>query len=165
LGNTTDALFHGATPLIQATRANDVQEVRRLIAIDVDQTNRHGWTALMFGAKAGLAPGLDILLKAGANPNIESKRITGNTQATYPNTTALREAIGSGHVGVANALIEGGAKVDPTAFAMAGGLGDVALLKKMKTKGADPNVPSAVGQARPDAMCGNATPAMSAGVL
>ena len=134
----------GQTALMRSAKDGDVAKTKKLIAngVGLDETDRYGWTALMLAAKEGHAQVVALLLKSGADPNLESKRITGNTQAPYPSTSALREAIGGAHVGVAKALIDGGAKVGPTAFAMAGGAGDVSLLKKMKAAGADPNVPS-----------------------
>jgi ankyrin repeat protein len=134
----------GTTALMESARKGDAAKTKKLIenGVDLDKTNKYGWTALMFAAKEGHVPVVDLLLEAGVDPNIESERITGNTQAPYPKTTALREAIGGGHLSVAKTLIDRGAKVDATAFAMAGGAGDVTLLKKMMAEGADPNLPS-----------------------
>jgi ankyrin repeat protein len=129
---------------MHAARENDNKELERLIATraDVDRTSKNGWTALMYAAHEGHRKPVELLLDAGADPNIVSKRVAVNTQAPYPATTALREAVDNGHVAIAKLLIDRGAKLDQTAFAIAGGVGDLVLLQKMLDHGADVNKPS-----------------------
>tara|TARA_E500000331_G_scaffold320783_1_gene334575 strand:+ start:206 stop:1237 length:1032 start_codon:yes stop_codon:yes gene_type:complete len=139
--------LNGSTPLMMAAQNGEVLVVQALLdrSVDLDSTNNSGWTALMFAAREGHASVVDQLLDAGAAPNLESQRITGNTMAPYPQTTALREALDSGHLDIARSLLERGANVDATAFAIAGGIDDWSLLEEMMERGGDPNEPSPIG--------------------
>jgi ankyrin repeat protein len=126
---------------MRAARSNDLDQVKKLITVgtDVDETSRFGWTALMFAALEGHKESVSLLLDAGANPNIVSQRITRNTQAPTPKTTALAEAIKKNHLELARVLLNRGAKADPTSVAIAGGLEDLSLIKRMHADGADLN--------------------------
>ena len=130
--------------LHKAARAGDHAKVKSLLGSggNVDELGINDWTAMMWAANRGHFDIVKTLLDAGANPNLKSKRITGNTMAPYPASTALCEAVDHGHVDIANLLIDRGAKVDQTAFAMAAGVGDLDLMQKMLDKGADINKPS-----------------------
>ncbi len=150
------ASCYGVTPLMQAAKTGDAAKIEKLIdnGVHLDETSEYGWTALMFAANAGHSDVVRLLLNAGANPNIESQRITGNTQAPYPKSNALREAIDNDHLELARILLDNGAQTDPTAFAMAGGSRDLGLLEKMLAMGADPNTPSPGPDAyHPSALC------------
>ena len=130
--------------LHKAARVGDHVKVKSLLGSgsNPDELGVHDWTAMMWAANRGHMDIVKTLLDAGANPNLKSKRITGNTMAPYPVSTALREAVDHGHVDIANLLIDRGAKVDQTAFAMAAGVGDLVLMQRMLDKGAEVNKPS-----------------------
>ena len=132
------------TVLLKAARAGDLAKVKSLLGSGrtPDEHGANDWTAMMWAANRGHLDVVEALIDAGGNPNLVSKRIVGNTMAPYPTTTALREALDHGHIAIANLLIDRGAKVDQTAFAMAGGVGDLTLLQKMLDNGADVNKPS-----------------------
>uniref|UniRef100_A0A8D1HBA8 Mitochondrial disaggregase n=1 Tax=Sus scrofa TaxID=9823 RepID=A0A8D1HBA8_PIG len=58
--------------LVEAARANNVQEVRRLLSQGADVNARHklGWTALMVAAISRHDSVVQVLLAAGADPNL-----------------------------------------------------------------------------------------------
>jgi thioredoxin-related protein len=58
-----------------AAKRGDVKALNTLISdnIDINQQDADGWTALMHAVKAGNQQQIDILLKAGALPNIADK--------------------------------------------------------------------------------------------
>lgn len=130
--------------ILKAARDGNVDKVNNLLGSggSPNQLGINDWTALMWAANRGHLEIVKMLLDAGADPNLKSKRITGNTMAPYPASTALREAVDNGHLEIANLLITKGAKVDQAAFAMAGGLGDLDLMQTMLDRGADVNKPS-----------------------
>ncbi len=136
------ASCEGITPLMFAAKDGDAIRVSKVIAngANVDETSDYGWTALMFAAHSGHAEVVEVLLDAGADPNIESERYSNSrVQVGYPASNALREAIDNGHIDIAKRLLDAGAEPDAKAFAMAGGTNDLALLEKMLAMGADPN--------------------------
>lgn len=119
LRRTTDSWLHGTTSLMHAAESNDTETVKELIANghDVDECNKYGWTALMLAASRGSEASIDLLLDAGAEPNIVSRRITGNTQAPTPPSTALAEALKYNHRKIAMSLLDHGATPDALALA------------------------------------------------
>lgn len=138
LRRASDSLLHGVTPLMHAAEDNDVATIKQLLAkgVDVDGQNKHGWTALMLATTRGNQDAVDLLLKAGANPNLISQRVTGNTQAPTPQTTALAEALKGEHLQIAHSLLANQASADPIAVAIAGGVEDLEMLKQLKDAGA-----------------------------
>ena len=132
----------GITPLMQAAKDGDAERTSALIAngANVDELSDYRWSALMFAAHYGHANVVDLLLQAGANPNVQSERVTNaRSQTGIRRSNALQEAIDNGHIDIARVLLDSGARPDPTAFAMAGGANDLALLEKMLALGANPN--------------------------
>ncbi|MEM9090450.1 MAG: ankyrin repeat domain-containing protein [Cyanobacteria bacterium P01_F01_bin.53] len=136
----------GITPLMASAKKGDVAELQQLIekGAGLDELSKYSWTALMFAAHGGHEQAVNVLLEAGANPNIESERIAIATIAPTPKTTALAEAIKNQHLSIANTLMDRGAVVDPASVALAGGEEDLSLLKRMHAGGADINQASDV---------------------
>lgn len=119
LRRTTHSWLHGTKSLMHAAESNDTETVKELIANghDVDECNKYGWTALMLPASRGSEASIDLLLDAGAHPNIVSRTITGNTQAPTPPSTALAEALKYNHRKIAMSLLDHGATPDALALA------------------------------------------------
>jgi hypothetical protein len=131
----------GMTPLLLAARAGEVDELHKALSrgASVDETSAYGWTALMFAAWKGHEDVIEILLDAGADPNLVSKWVAKNTQAPLPETTALAEALENGHLAIARILLARGATPDSVSVAIAGGLEDLSLLQQMHASGAKLN--------------------------
>ena len=136
-------LGEGVTPLMKAAHSGDTAALATLVkeTANIDETSRYGWTALMFAAWRGHSDAVDILLEAGADPNVISVSIPSSFETVmgHPPTTALREAIRGNHIGIANTLLDRRATVDPVAFALAGQVGDIPLLKRFLELGMDVN--------------------------
>jgi TonB family protein len=64
----------GVTPLMRAARKGDVDAMKEAIAdgAEIDAADASGWTALMYGAMNESSEPVELLLKAGANPNHRS---------------------------------------------------------------------------------------------
>jgi ankyrin repeat protein len=90
----------------------------------------------MFASWKGLEEVVELLLDAGANPNLVSARIAKNTQAPLPETTALAQALENKHFSITRLLLARGAIADPVSIAIAGGLDDLSVLKAMHAAGA-----------------------------
>jgi ankyrin repeat protein len=136
----------GVTEMMIAARSGNNKELLKSISKgdDINATSKFGWTALMFAAWQGHEDCVATLLKAGANPNVNSKPIPPAFETTsgYPPSTALAESIQHHHFSIANTLIDGGAVIDPYALSLASSEGSLDLLKKMQSKGANFNQPS-----------------------
>jgi len=128
----------GMTPLLLAARAGNVEDLHRALSqgASVDEKSAYGWTALMFAAWKGHEEVIEILLDAGADPNLVSEWVAKNTQAPMPETTAMAEALGAGHLSIARVLLVRGATPDSVSVALAGGLEDLSLLQQMHASGA-----------------------------
>ncbi len=128
----------GMTPLLLAARAGQVEELHKALSLgaSVDEKSAYGWTALMFAAWKGHEDVIEILLDAGANPNLVSERVAKNTQAPLLETTALAQALENGHLSIARVLLARGATPDSVSVAIAGGLEDLSLLQQMHASGA-----------------------------
>ena len=63
------------TPLIYATRANDLESVKVLLAAgaDINQTSGYGWSPLLVAAQNRYYKLGAYLLEHGANPNLANK--------------------------------------------------------------------------------------------
>ncbi len=105
-----------ATPLHLAAQKGHIDVVRSLLRekgrINVNALDEFGRTALWLAANNGHNAVVEILLEAGADPNLADKK--GQTPlvvALYDNKT--RKEPGRYHVQVANTLIRGGASIKP----------------------------------------------------
>jgi TonB family protein len=69
----------GVTPLIRAASRGDVVELSKLLATqkNANEKDASGWSALMYAAASGHTESVQLLLRAGANPNHVS--ILGDT--------------------------------------------------------------------------------------
>ena len=124
-------------PLIDAVKQGDRAAVRALLAeqADVDAAELDGTTALHWAAHLGDAIAADLLLDAGADP----RRVTRN------GATPFSLACYKGHAEVIERLLAAGE--DPNAFVngepvlmVVARTGNVAALRALLRRGADPNV-------------------------
>jgi ankyrin repeat protein len=142
-GCRMNANKEGVTPLMLAARSGDNATLSTLIAggANLDKPSKYGWTALMFASWKGHTDIVQKLLQAGANPNVVSKDVPSafETVGGHPPSAALREAIQNQHFDIAYLLLDAGATADPVACALAGGTGNIPLLEKLLTLGADLN--------------------------
>lgn len=132
------------TPLLLAAHGGKTDEVQKLLSAGANpnERSRYGWTALMFASWKGHLDLINILLDAGADPNNLSTSVPASFETTlgHPPSTALREAIRSKHIDIANVLIKRGALIDADAIALAGGYAeDVNFLAHLKRLGAGLN--------------------------
>ncbi len=136
--SNSPASKQGMTPFLLAAKAGDIEQMKSALTegADLDETSAYGWTALMFAAWQGHADVVEMLLDAGANPNLVSSRIAKNTQAPLEKTTALAQALENDHFTVARLLMNRGATADAVSVAIAGGLEDLSILKEMHAAGA-----------------------------
>lgn len=126
--------------LLRAAKLGSVENIKRFIKLgdDVNQRHKLGWTALHVAAMNGHAEVVNILLKAGADPNLgdeftnvyqiaKEKNLHSlevlvaredefsdrlNNRATFRNCTALHYAVLAGDMKSISYLLENGA--DPT---------------------------------------------------
>ncbi|RYD56936.1 MAG: ankyrin repeat domain-containing protein [Verrucomicrobiaceae bacterium] len=136
----------GMTPLMLAAHDGSIPALKERIASgdDLNARSRYGWTALMFASWKGHREQVVALLDAGADPNLISGDVPSRfeTVGGTPPTTALRQAIESGHGDIARLLMNRGAKPDAGAAALAGGKSDEAMLEELQRRGVDWNQPS-----------------------
>jgi ankyrin repeat protein len=162
------------TPLIYATRANDLESVKVLLAAgaDVNQTSGYGWSPLLVATQNRYYKLGAYLLDHGANPNLANKGAwvplylaTDNRNienGDYPVRKGDMD-----HLEFITLLLDKGADVNArvkdstetrtvftnqwldesgaTAFFRASQSGDVALMKLLLAKGADPKIATTLG--------------------
>jgi ankyrin repeat protein len=105
--DTTIVNDDGASALILAVQGgqDQLQILEFLIKCDkehIDDKNLKGWNAMMFAAKGGLLDQIEVLLAAGADPNVVHGE-TGNSAAMW--------ACIEGHNPVLKRLIQAGASL------------------------------------------------------
>jgi ankyrin repeat protein len=162
------------TPLIYATRANDLESVKVLLAAgaDINQTSGYGWSPLLVATQNRYYKLGAYLLDHGANPNLANK---GGWVPLYLATDNRNIENGDypvrkgdmDHLEFIQLLLDKGADVNArvkdstetrtvftnqwldengaTAFLRASQSGDVALMKVLLAKGADPKIATVLG--------------------
>jgi uncharacterized protein len=134
----------GTTALHWAAFNDNLDLAKTLLAAgaNVRATTRDGSiTPLMMACRNGSAPMIDLLLKAGANPN----------SATVTGTTALMMAASSGSADAVKVLLDHGANVNgtdqahgQTALMFAASLNRADTIKVLMAHGADASLTSTV---------------------
>jgi ankyrin repeat protein len=164
----------GLTPLVYATRANNLDAVKVLLAAgaDVNQTTNYGWSPLLVAAQNRYYRLAAYLLDNGANPNLPNK---GGWTPLYLTTDNRNIENGDypvrrgdmDHLEFIKLLLDKGADVNArvkdstetrtvftnqwldengaTAFLRASQSGDLELMKLLLARGADPKIASALG--------------------
>ena len=162
------------TPLIFATRANDLESVKVLLAAgaDVNQTSGYGWTPLLVATQNRYYKLGAYLLEHGANPNLANK---GGWVPLYLATDNRNIENGDypvrkgdmDHLDFIKLLLDKGANVNArlkdstetrtvftnqwldengaTAFLRASQSGDLILMKLLLSRGADPTIKTELG--------------------
>ena len=109
----------GETPLMAAARAGSVPAARLLLTRGADVNAADSFqnaTALMWASSEGHLEMVDLLLEAGANPNLQARvnTLTERHNADFPTGgfTALMWAARSGHEALVRRLVAGGADVN-----------------------------------------------------
>ena len=161
----------GLTPLVFAAREGDVETAKVLLdaGADINQTTEYGWTPLLVATNNRNYKLAAMLLERGANPNIANK---GGWTPLYLATDNRNIEGGDypvpkpdlDHLEIIKALLEKGANPNAkirdntltrtiftmqwffepgaTAFVRAAQSSDVALMKLLLSKGADPKIPT-----------------------
>ena len=162
------------TPLIYATRANNLDSVKVLLdaGADINQTSGYGWSPLLVATQNRYYKLGAYLLEHGANPNLTNK---GGWAPLYIATDNRNIENGDypvrkgdmDHLEFITLLLDKGANVNArvkdstetrtvftnqwldengaTAFFRASQSGDVALMKLLLAKGADPKIATTLG--------------------
>ncbi len=162
------------SPLIYATRANDLESVKVLLAAgaDINQTSGYGWSPLLVATQNRYYKLGAYLLDHGADPNLANK---GGWVPLYLATDNRNIENGDypvrkgdmDHLEFITLLLDKGANVNArvkdstetrtvftnqwldengaTAFFRASQSGDIALMKVLLAKGADPKIATTLG--------------------
>jgi uncharacterized protein len=162
------------TPLIYATRANHLESVKVLLAAgaDINQTTGYGWSPLLVATQNRYYQLGAYLLDHGANPNLPNK---GGWTPLYLATDNRNIENGDypvrkgdmDHLEFITLLLDKGADVNArmkdstetrtvftnqwldengaTAFLRASQSGDIALMKLLLARGADPKIATVLG--------------------
>ena len=162
------------TPLIYATRVNNLDSVKVLLdaGADINQTSGYGWSPLLVATQNRYYKLGAYLLEHGANPNLTNK---GGWTPLYIATDNRNIENGDypvrkgdmDHLEFITLLLDKGANVNArvkdstetrtvftnqwldengaTAFFRASQSGDVALMKLLLAKGADPKIATTLG--------------------
>jgi ankyrin repeat protein len=109
---------------------------------DVNARNGVGFTPLHEAAEAGHTEVVSLLLRRGANPQVE---IPFRDLFRYSHATPLSLAIWEGHRDIALELLERGAATLDDALMMAVGAGQASLVDDLLARGADPGARAADG--------------------
>src|SRR5262249_33474306 len=99
------------TPITSAVSAGHREVVALLLAqpgIKVDAQDQEGDTALMLAARHGSLDIVDLLLKAGANPNLATGIIPDAANTRF-GCTALMSAARYGYLDIVQLLLKAGA--------------------------------------------------------
>jgi ankyrin repeat protein len=159
----------GLTPLVYATRANDLDSVRTLLdaGADVNQTTNYGWSPLLVATQNRYYKLGAYLLERGADPNLGHKGAwvplylaTDNRNIENGDYPVRRGDMD--HLEFIKLLLDKGANVNArvkdssetrtvftnqwldengaTAFLRASQSGDIELMKLLLSKGADPKI-------------------------
>src|SRR5262245_24764633 len=162
------------TPLVYAVRSNDLETVKVLLAAgaDVNQVTGYGWSPLLVAAQNRYYKLGAYLLDRGANPNLPNK---GGWTPLYLTTDNRNIENGDypvrkgdmDHLEFVRLLLDKGADVNArmkdstetrtvftnqwldengaTAFLRASQSGDLALMKLLLARGADPKIATTLG--------------------
>lgn len=105
MGDPCKATLH-SNALFCAAYKGDIAKVKELLAsgTDVNTTNSHGYTALIFAVKAEQTKMVKLLIKAGADANIINDSVE--------DTTALTIAIKKNNLKIMKLLLEAGANAN-----------------------------------------------------
>ncbi len=162
------------TPLVYAVRANDLESVKVLLAAgaDINQTTGYGWSPLLVATQNRYYSLGQYLLDHGADPNLPNK---GGWVPLYLATDNRNIESGDypvrkgdmDHLAFITLLLDKGANVNArvkdstetrtvftnqwldeegaTAFLRASQSGDIALMKLLLARGADPKIATTLG--------------------
>ncbi|HEY6508435.1 MAG TPA: ankyrin repeat domain-containing protein [Vicinamibacterales bacterium] len=162
------------TPLVYAARANDLDTVKVLLeaGADINQTTGYGWSPLLVATQNRYYKLAAYLLERGADPNLPNN---GGWNPLYLATDNRNIENGDypvrkgdmDHLAFITLLLDKGADVNArlkdstetrtvftnqwldengaTAFLRASQSGDIALMKLLIARGADPKIPTLLG--------------------